>query len=624
MNATSHPLLGKAAGGGAMLVLLLIALVAANVIFGQLRVRVDLTEEKLYTLSEGSRRMVESLPETVTLKLFFSRSAPEVPVSIKTYARQVEDLLKEYQLAGGGRIQLEIHDPKPDSEAEEWAQSFGLTPQSMDLFGQPVFFGLVAACGDTEGVLPSLDPRTERLLEYNITRLIYRVSNPDRPVIGVMSALPVLGESPLPFRMSAAPPKRPWLAFQEIQQDYDLRPLGMDITTIPSEIQSLILIHPQALTEGTAHAIDQFVLRGGHLLALLDPLNVADLENKEPDPFGMQEKPSGLEPLLNAWNVRYAHNELVADMRAVSALRGANGRVEENPIFLSLSQVHTNPDDVLTAQLNLMMLPFAGAFEVTPSEGLTVTPLLTASDMAGMVSATTARFGVSAINREFTPHPTPLHLAVRLSGHFRTAFPDGAPGGADAAESPIVPAPFLSEGRGTVILVGDADLIYDRFCVEELNFFGATALQPLNDNIHFFANAVEQIAGSADLIGIRSRGQFLRPFVRVAALEAEARRQWQEKENELVQRLEGTRQQLSQLQAQKDEGQAFILSPAQREAIAQYRDQEIAIRRELKNVRKNLRHEIEQLGLRVKLANIVLMPALVTLGGLFYGWRRRR
>jgi ABC-type uncharacterized transport system involved in gliding motility auxiliary subunit len=434
----------------------------------------------------------------------------------------------------------------------------------------------------------------------------------------------VLGDEAAPsFGMTQPRQKEAWLAFQEIQEDYVLRRLPSDADEIPAEVQALILVNPKALSEATVFAIDQFVLRGGRLLAFVDPMNVADLENQEQDPFGQQDTSSGLERLFSAWGVTYDSAQLVADLKAASRLRGANNSVEESLLFLSLGKDHVNADDILTSQLGMIMLPFAGSFAVQPKDGLTSTPLLTTSDMSGTVSAMMARFGSASVNREFKPGPLHLNMAVRLNGTFNTAFPNGRP--VPAGETNAAPAATtLKDGTSTVILVADADLIYDRFCVQELSVFGARALQPLNDNVRFFGNAVEQVAGSSDLVGIRSRGEFFRPFERVLALENEARRLWQEKEQALVQKLEDTQSQLNQLQTKKDEGQQFILSPEQKDAIERYRDQEIAIRRDLKDVRKSLRQEIERLGLKVKLANIVVMPLLISLGGLTYGLSRRR
>ena len=618
----------KAGSGLAGLALVLVILVAANVILGNLRVRADLTEEKLYTLSDGTRELLRRLDEPVTLKFFFSRSFAGVPMPLKLHARQVEDILHEYRIASQGKVTVENYDPKPDSDAEEAALRYGLSGQPVEMFGPPAYFGLVAVAGDVEGAIPVIDPRAESLLEYNITRLIYRVTHPEQPVIGVMSSLPVLGDAQPEFGMR--PPERngPWLAFREIQQDYDLRRVEMGAVEIPEDMQALILVQPRDLSRETLFAIDQFVLRGGHLLAFVDPLNVAERETA-PDPMRRPQADSPLEPLFRAWGVSYAPDEIVADMKAVTRLGGAGGRVEESPVFLTIGPDHINGDDIVTAQLSALMLPFAGAFKVDAPDGLAATPLIESSDVADTVATLLAEMGSQAVNRQFEAEPMPLTMAVRLTGAFPTAFPGGPPEAADEdgeEEDDAVPpegGDFLTEGKSTVILVADADLITDRFCVEELNFFGTRAFRPLNDNIHFFGNAVEQMAGSSHLIGIRSRGEFIRPFTRVDALEQEARRQWQEKEQLLVEKLQETRRQLSQLQSDESQGQQMILSPRQEAAIERFREEELRINRELKDVRRNLRRDIERLGLKVKIANITLMPLLIAAAGIVYGLMRR-
>jgi len=306
-------------------------------------------------------------------------------------------------------------------------------------------------------------------------------------------------------------------------------------------------------------------------------------------------------------------------------------------VLLSLTTEHVDRKDILTADLESILLPLAGAFDDNTGEELTVAPLLTSSEAATTVQAMAARFGGDMLRRELTEGSVPLDLAVRVSGTFRTAFPDGKPAGdpnGAAAETdetdrgegaePIEAGTGLSEGDSTVILVGDADLLADPFCVREMNFFGFTSYQPIDDNIAFLANAVEQLAGSSDLIGIRSRGRFSLPFDRVVALEERARSEWQARENELVQKLEQAQQQLNELQGQKDENQRFILSDRQKRAITRFREEEARIKRDLKDVRKNLRRDIERLGITVKVINIVLMPVVVSLTGVCLALHRRR
>jgi len=621
----------KASGGVAGLLILFAIIIAANVIISRVRVRVDLTGEKLYTLSEGSKAILAKLEQPVTLKLFASSSSPAMPPVLKNYARQVEDLLREYVVASNGRITLEKYDPVPDSDAEEWAQKYGLTGQPMDIFGPPVYLGLVAQMGDAEATIPSFDPQAEALLEYTITRLIYRVCHPEKPVVGVISSLQVLGTRAPPFPMPGQPKPQsqaPWLIFQDLRDDYTFRELQPSVERIDDDIKTLLVIHPKDLSEKTLYAIDQFVLRGGQLMALLDPLCVAEMETGGgANPFGMPRTSSNLEKLLSAWGVRYDENKVVADMRAISRVRmGDGGRIEESPVWLSLSRANTSAKDVLTSGIESIMLPYAGAFSAESTKDLAVTPLITSSESAGLVNSFSAQLGASTVRSEFHSGGVPLAIAVRLSGTFKTAFPDGAPrdsSGSNTNEAPSSAEQSLKEGRSTVILIADADMIYDRFCVQEINFLGARAYQPLNDNAIFFANALEQAAGSSDLVGIRSRGTFARPFEVVLKRQEKAMLQWQEKEKELEARLQETQSRLRELQSEKDPKQRFILSEQQKKAIETFRQQEFQIKQDLKMVRKNLRHDIETLGILVNAVNIAAMPAFVVLGGIGF-WMRRR
>ncbi|MDA0990943.1 MAG: GldG family protein, partial [Verrucomicrobia bacterium] len=391
----------KQLSGFAGMVFVLVILIAANMLAGQLRWRADLTEEKLYTLSDGTRNLLAKLEQPVTLKFFFSSSFAGMPVGLKLHARQVEDLLHEFKIAAKGNLLVETIDPKPDSDAEDAALRYGIAGQQTALFGPNVYCGLAAVSGATEGVLPAMDPNAESLLEYNIIRLIYRVVHPERPTVGVMSSLDVMGSEPLDFGLPTQPTDEPWLAIQEIQQDYDLQRVALSADTIPAAIDTLILVHPKDLSDRTSFAIDQFVLRGGRLMVFVDPLCVADLENSPQQPFARPEIASDLPRLFKAWGVTYDPTQVIADMKAVSRLRGMNNQIEESPVFLTLREQNANHDDIVTAELGALMLPFAGALSATATDTLTVTPLITSSDMAGTVSAMMAQMGGAAINRDF-------------------------------------------------------------------------------------------------------------------------------------------------------------------------------------------------------------------------------
>ncbi|MDD4017140.1 MAG: Gldg family protein [Kiritimatiellae bacterium] len=615
--------------GAAGLAALLVIIGAANLIIANLRLRIDLTGEKLYTLSEGSRKVLGKLGNDVVLKFYFSSSSAEMPMGLKTYANQVQDLLKEYEIAGKGRVTLEAYDPRPDSDSEEWAQRYGIEPQQTNPFGQPVFFGLVAVSGETEQVIPGFNPRTEATLEYDITRLITRVAWPEKPVLGVMSSLSVLGapQNPMMMMQRRQQPDQGWAAFKELRKDYTVREIKPDAGEIDADVKTLIVLHPKSLSDKTLFAIDQFVLRGGRLIACVDPFSVADFEaNQQQNPMmmqmggGGQAGPSTLGKLFETWGVGFDTAKVVADMSCSTKLNAGNGRVEDNPAFLSLAQVNMGKDDLLTAQLSSVMMPFAGAFSANTAKELTFTPLITTSkDNACLIDQMNAQFGMGAMRAQLKPDGVQRVLAARLQGTFKTAFPNGI----EATGTNTVPN-HLTSGTSTVMIFGDADFLNDRFCVQVMNsLFGAIA-QPINDNLTLFGNTVEQFAGREELIGVRSRGQFNRPFSKVDALEVKAMKKWQAEEERLEAALQETQQRLTQLQQQKTGKERLILSKEQQSELEQFRKTQADTRKQLKEVRKNLNSEIESLGLTLKVVNIALIPLLVIVFGLYRGFQRKK
>lgn len=628
MSDTKSKSLSRIGSGAAGLALLLVIIGAANLIIANLRLRVDLTGEKLYTLSEGSRQVLGKLKNDVVLKFYFSSSSAEMPMGLKTYADQVQDLLKEYEIAGKGRVTLEAYDPKPDSDSEEWAQRYGIEPQQTNPFGQPVYFGLVAVCGDTEQVISGFNPRTEATLEYDITRLVTRVAWPEKPVLGVLSSLSVLGapQNPMMMMQRRQQPDQGWTAFKDLRKDYTVREVKADAEEIENDVKTLIVIHPKDLSEKTLFAIDQFVLRGGRLIVCVDPFSVADFEaNQQQNPMmmqmgGGQAGPSSLGKLFEAWGVSFDTAKIVADMNCSTKLNSGNGRVEDNPAFLSLGQPNMAKGDLLTAQLTQIMMPFAGALSGASTKDLTFTPLITSStDKACLVDQMNAQFGMSAMRAQLKPDGAQRVLAARLQGTFKTAFPNGVAGG----DTNAVPN-RLTSGTSTVMLFGDADFLNDRFCVQVMNSLFGSIAQPINDNLTLFGNTVEQFAGREELIGVRSRGQFNRPFAKVDQLEAKAMLKWQAEEERLEAALQETQQRLSALQQKKTGTERLILSKEQQAELEQFRKMQADTRKQLKEVRKSLNSEIEHLGLTLKVVNIALIPLFVIGFGIYRGIQRKK
>lgn len=623
MNNRFSLALWKTGGSLFALAALLVLLIALNSLCSRVVVRWDLTEEKLFTLSPGTRNLLAHLDRPVVLKYFTSTAAPEIPGPFKAFSRQVEDLLKEYVRASRGRITFEKYDPAPDSDAEEMANRYGIQGQPLGMMGPSLYLGVVAVSGAEQQMIPVIDPRTEEMLEYNLTRMIARVAHPQLPVIGVLSSLPVLGSAADEMAFMGGPrptPQPPWLAFQRLKEDYQVRSIPPTATVIAPDVATLIVVHPKDLSQETLFAIDQFVLRGGRLLVFVDPLCITD----ESASAGMQgmtmpRASSDLGPLFTAWGLTFDPTRVIADIDAGTTVRGRDNRPEQSPLFLSLDPSRFAPGEIALASLDSLLLPFSGVFEIQPRDGLQSAVLLRSSANAQRVSALMAGFGSDTIRRDFKSEAQAFPLAVRLTGAFNTAFPEGRPTGGDtntpaAAEAPL--ARTAPDKPGLVVVVGDVDVLANAFCVREMNFLGTPVQQPFNDNLALFGNLVDQIAGGTDLIGIRSRGKSDRPFTRVLALARQAQEQHRAREQELEQKVQSLEQRLSELQARKDEHQRFLLSPEQEKAIANFRAQMLASQQELRQVRKNLREGIERLGLKIKIINLAGVPILVALVGL--------
>ena len=611
-----------------LLALILVIVGAANYILSALSARVDLTAEQLYTLSPGSKAVLGKLDRKVTLKFFFSESAKDMPPSLKTYAEQVRDLLGEYERAGNGNVTLETYDPKQDSDEEEWAVKYGIEPQQANPFGAPIYFGLVAVCGTQEQTIPGFDPRMESTLEYEITRHITRAVWPERPVVGVLSAIPgVLGEQPNPMMMQRQRPSRGWIAFSELKKDYDVREIAKDAESIDDDVKALVVVHPKDLSEKTLFAIDQFVIKGGRLIACVDPFSFKDFQasGQQQNPMmmqmGGQGGPSTLGKLFDAWGVSFDTSKCVADDKASVQMRGRNGAVETDATLLDLGKANI-AKDVLTAGLSQLLLPYAGALEVTAKDGLAFTPILTTStNGACLVEASMLQMGPAAIRDQIKPDGVRRTLAGRLTGTFKTAFPKGP----DWKEGSTNAVPkVVASGESSVFLFADADFLADEACVQVVDTLFGQQAALRGDNLALFANIVEQFAGREELIGLRSRGPSDRPFEVVRELRAEAEKKFRAKAEDLQKKFNETNKKLNDLLQGKHGTDRKLISQELESAIGEARREKAKTQKELKNVRKELNADIENLGFRLKVLNICLVPLLVVAFGLWRGFSKRR
>ena len=606
------------------LVAIAVIAVAADVILAKATIRCDCTADNLYTLSKGSKAVLGKLDKDVSLKFYFSSSSKEMPMAVKTYAQEVENLLKEYERASGGRLVVERFDPTPDSEEEEWAQRYGIEPQQVNPFGSPVYFGVVAVCGDRTEALAAMTQRTEATLEYDLTRLVTRVVWPERPVIGVMTSLDgVLGGemNPMMMQMGRRPP-RGWIAFSELAKDYTVKPVATDVEKIDDDVKTLVLLHAKNLSDKTLYAIDQFVLRGGRLIACTDPMSDVEMKSgQDRQMMGMGgDGPSTLGKLFDAWGVKFDETKITCDLSAATKLNVGRGGVIDVPAFLTLKPENMEKSDMLVSRITQVMMPFAGAFSFDGSKagGLSFTPVITTSkENSSATDKMSLMSGMGSPTSAAVPDGESRVVAARLEGQFKTAFPKGPDGTNDVSKA-------LAEGKGRVMLFADSDFLADNWCVDVQQFFGQIIVRPFNDNLALFSNVIEQFAGREELIGLRSRGASNRPFEVVDKLEAEAMRQWQQREAEFQEELNNTIRDIASMKSEKVGNGRIILSKEQQERLVELEKKKVDTRRKLKDVKKELTAGIVSLGTTLKWINIALMPFLVMLFGLARGFIRRR
>ncbi|MBN2449861.1 MAG: Gldg family protein [Lentisphaeria bacterium] len=611
---------------------MLAVLIAVNMLFGSCSLRLDATQEDLFTLTEGTRQILKEMDTPVAIRFYFSKDVAQMPPALKTYAERVQDLLKEYRQHGGDNIEITRLNPTPDSDAEDSANLDGVTGQPLGAFGtgDMLYLGLAVSCFDETVAIPFLSPERENLLEYDITRALYRVLHPEKVKVGVISSLPVMGRTMPPQMMMQMPNMQnqpPWQVIAELRRDVEVVELQSDAGSIDEDIRLLLLIHPKDLKDKTLYAIDQFLLRGGKILAFLDPMSMVESQNQQQMQF-MPPGASTLGKLLDAWGITFDTEKVIADTVYMARIRRRqDAPPEAMPMVLNLHTEAIDPEDPATGQLDNLLFVFGGAFAGDGAEGIAKAVLLRTSESVQPVEKFMAQASGDRVIREFKSLEMAQALAIRLTGSFKTAFPDGKPEDdaasdskdAEGDEAKDAAAESLKESatESAVILVGDSDMIFDHFCVQRGNFLGTSFLQPINDNLAMVQNMVEQLSGDTRLISIRSRGAINRPLEAIAKLQARAEQDWQEEIKSLEDELQEARTKISELQREKGTAsdKAFISQETQ-EAIRKFRQKEAETSKQLKLVRKKLRRDIDFLENSVTWLNILVMPIVVALGGL--------
>jgi ABC-type uncharacterized transport system involved in gliding motility auxiliary subunit len=610
MNRKIYPRLALA-----LLVVGFVAFSALNtLLFG--RLRLDLTENRLYTISPGTREIIDSIDEPIDLYFFFSDKATREAAPLRTYAKRVRELLEEYALRADGKLRLHIIDPQPFSEAEDQAAEFGLQAVPLSMGGDNVYFGLAAANAYGEKqTIGFFQPEREEFLEYEVSKLLNSLIVVKRPVIGLLTGLPMSGG----FDMMSSRPTPPWAVLDQIQQGFDVRTIEKTAQAIDKDISTLMIVHPAGLSDATLYAVDQFVMRGGKAIVYIDPFCESA---RAGNPMMEQSEPqttSNPARLLAAWGVTFDPGRIVGDIgTALQISAGDSGRPVRHVGFLGLTADNVARGDVVTGSLESLNLGMAGALGAAKNATTTFEPLLQSSAQSMLLDGMQVQMtrDPEELLRGFKPGGERYTLAARISGPAKSAFAKAQQEGQE----------YVAESKGiNVIVVADADMLADRFWVQVQNFFGQQIATAWSDNAAFAQNALENLSGSSALIGIRSRGRFSRPFELVERIRLGADERYRASAETLQKRLEETERQLEELQRGKQESNQLVLSPEQERAVSTFQDEKLRIRKELREVRHQLDQDIDNLGMWLKLINIVVMPVLLTV--LLYGlhqWRSAR
>lgn len=613
-------------GAGALVALAVLFIGLTILITFVLRgARIDLTESNLYSIAPGTQRIVSSLKEPINLYFFFSQDASAESPQLRAYAQRVRELLEEMAQRSKGKLKLSVVDPKPFSEDEDRAGEFGLQAVPVGARNDNLYFGL-AGTNSTDGrdVIAFFQPDKEEFLEYDVASLIHRLGNPKKPTVGLISALPVDAS----FDQQSGQMRQGWTSIAQLREQMQLQTLASDVATIGPGIDVLLLVHPKDLPAKTLYAIDQFVMRGGKLIAFVDPQSENDPAGQQGGPMSMVPRASSLGPLLDAWGVEFDPGKVLGDrgLGLTVALRQGE-QPAQHVAIIGLNRGSMDTKDVVTSTLDSINVMTAGVLKKKDGATIQFEPLMQSSADSELLPVMRVAFlpDSQSLLEDFKPSGERYAVAARIHGKLKSAYPKGAPAaeGADAAK-PAGEHKTETAGDADLIIVADTDMLADPLWVRTQNVFGQHFATAWANNGDFIANAVDNLAGSGDLISIRGRQSFFRPFTKVDELRRHADEQLRAKEKELDNELKETEKKLSELEAGRSTTGSLVLTPEQEAELARFQQERVRVRKDLRDVRRSLDVEIERLGTRLKVLNIALVPALLAIGAILLALTRRR
>jgi len=589
-------------------------------------IKFDMTTDRLYTLSKGTQNILTNLSEPITLNYYFSEKLFSASPAIATYGNRIKELLEEYAQLSNGHVKLIIKNPVPFSDEEAEAMHYRLQGIPVGTAGNLAYFGMagVNSNGSWKGI-SYFQADQEESLEYELSKLIYNLTNPHRPVVGLLSKLPLDGSA-----ANAYVGKTPeWFILSQLKRSFYVQKLNINIQQIPDNIDVLMVVYPRNLTEETLFAIDQFVLSGGRALFFMDAFSEADVSvekiSREVKNYSTPIRDAIPEKLMNAWGVELVQGFVAADRNAATRIKSRINGLEKGEVdyvaWLSLNQKNFNKSDFVTRKIKNLVMASSGVLRKSGKVNTQFSPLIESSDQSMAIDASSIQFFTSPeeLLQMYIPGGQPFTLAARITGDVKSAFPQGIKGTELKQRLTESAMPI------NIIVIADTDLLRDMFWVDFQDFYGKRVATPRADNDTFIINAIDNLSGSNDLINLRSRGRSARPFVVVESLRANADLEYRIKERVLQEKLSEVGFKIKQLQTNvmNKSGQP-VMSNEQLEAINNFRTEHIKIRKDLRNVQHALSEDIETLGMWLKIINITVIPALVIFLAILLGILRIR
>lgn len=601
-------------------VLVLINFLLLHYIVSSLPIRFDFTQEDIYTLSDSTEAMLEKLEDPITIDFYTNKSLAELPAWFKNFSDRVEQMLEQYASASGGKIYLNVIDPKPDTEEEERATAAGLNSTELPN-GDRVFLGMVVAQGETEKVHPFFNWNRETFLEYDISKTIYEAQLLTKPRLGLISSLPL--KAPAFPQMPGQPAPSDQFVVTQLENQFEVVEITPTDEELPANIDILAIIHPKDLSPSMQYSIDQYALSGKPIFLALDPSSVTEREQgRQQMMMGQmsQPTPSDLPELLSAWGIEYDPSFVVLD-QSNSLRRGTFTQ----PAWLIFQDDSTNRSLLPSSELEAMLMLEAG--QLKQREGATANwePILTTSADSFQAQAMMLQFSQpQQLLSQAKPLGEQAVIAGLLTGEIATAFPDGKPNVEENEDSEAGEvAESLTSGQATILIVADSDFLLDQFSIQRSNFLGMQQVQSLNDNQDFVANFVEYLGGSSDLIGIRGKASTSRPFTVVEKMEAEAQKEYQAKLEVVEAQLQEINSELSRLLSEQAGQGVIYASPEMTAMIEQNQQKQAELRGEIRDIRRNLRQGIEALGTTIGAINLLWAPIGLLLFAILFNRMRK-